>query len=106
MDWHVNTCAYDLDWFVIEELQYDEEIVFDGDDYDSMRIENSYYSNEETITEEEYSVSLLSYINSANVMLANHYYITAGSNEAPLLDLPEVTPQSYDEALNELYSLL
>ncbi len=106
MDWHVNTCAYDLDWFVIEELQYDEEIVFDGDDYDSMRIENSYYSNEETITEEEYSVSLLSYINSANVMLANHYYITAGSNEAPLLDLPEVTLQSYDEALNELYSLL
>lgn len=105
-DWRVSTYIYNYNWKLVDDLRYSEEVVFEGDNYDDMRMEYSYTSGEETITEENYLSTLLSYINSGNVILLNQYYITANSNEAPILNLPAVTLQHYDDALNELYSML
>jgi len=106
LDWNVNTHVYGLDCFEQQTFTYREELVFDGDDFDDCHMEYEYYCGNRSITEDEYSNSILTLISLANVVVINRYYISDDSTEAPLLALPSVGMQSYEDTLDTLYSML
>ena len=106
MDWYVNTHVYGLDWFEQQNLAYKEELIFDGDDYDDCHMEYEYNSGSRSITEDDYENSIQTLISLANVVVVNRYYISDDSTEAPLLALPSVGMQTYEDTLDTLYSML
>ena len=106
LDWNVNTYVYGLDCCEQQSFKYREELVFDGDDFDDCHMEYEYYCGNQSITEGEYSNSILTLISLANVVVVNRYYISDDSTEAPLLALPSVGMQSYEDTLDTLYSML
>ena len=106
LDWNVNTYVYGLDCFEQQTFTYREELVFDGDDFDDCHMEYEYYCGNRSITEDEYSNSILTLISLANVVVINRYYISDDSTEAPLLALPSVGMQTYEDTLDTLYSML
>lgn len=106
LDWNVNTHVYGLDCCEQQSFKYREELVFDGDDFDDCHMEYEYYCGNQSITEGEYSNSILTLISLANVVVINRYYISDNSTEAPLLALPSVGMQTYEDTLDTLYSML
>lgn len=103
--WNVYTDVYDYNWNIVEDYHYMEEVIFEGDNYDDVRMEYEYYLGGQPIQEGNYSNAMLTLIASANVVIANRYYINESSAEAPLLELPLVGLQSYEATLDELNSM-